>query len=149
MLSRLCVYENVLQATVTGVARGAAADQLRRSRFSSIGGSDTDLAAFLGRTRPVFGVVHGDILMTAAGGGTAAGGPDIYEIETRFAVPRPAGHRGLQLAVGWPGAGLNTVEIILNPDGRDRCDDDPAHDRHGPIADGPPGALRRPANGRR
>ena len=87
VLTWLSVYENVLQATVTGVARGAVADRLRRLRLSSVGSLDTDLAAFFGRTRPVFGVVHGDILMTAAPGGTATGGPGIYETEARVALP--------------------------------------------------------------
>ncbi len=92
VLTRLSVYKNVLQATVTGVARGAAADRLERLRLSSVGSPDTDLAALFGRTRPVFGVVHDDILMTAAPGGTATGGPGIYETEARVALPRPADH---------------------------------------------------------
>ena len=115
VLTRLSVYENVLQATLTGVAQGAVEDQLRRLRFSSTG-TAADLAAFFGRTKPVFGVVHGDILMTAAPGGTASEGSGTYETETRVELPRPGDHSPLQLAVGWPEAGLNTVEIVLSPD---------------------------------
>lgn len=116
VLTRLSAYSNVLQATVTGVARGTIADQLRHRRFPPIGSSDNDVLAFFGRARPVFGLVQDNILMTAAPGGTATGGPGIYETETRFAVPRPADHQPLHFAVGWPQAGLDIVEIFLAPD---------------------------------
>jgi len=117
VLTRLSAYKNVLQATITGVARGTVADQLGCQYFPPIGSSDDDLLAFFGRAKPVFGLVQDNILMTAApGDGTATGGPGIYETETRFAVPRPADHQPLQLAVGWPQAGLDIVEIVLPPD---------------------------------
>ena len=117
ILTRLSAYENVLQATITGVARGTVADRLGRQGFPPIGSSDNDLLAFFGRAKPVFGLVQDNILMTAApGDGTATGGPGIYETETRFAVPRPVDHQPLQLAVGWPQAGLDIVEIVLPPD---------------------------------
>ncbi len=117
VLTRLSAYENVLQATVTGVARGAIADQLRRPRFPKIGSPDTDVPAFFGRSTPVFGLVQDDILITSApGDGTATGGPGIYEAERRFAVPRRADHQPLQLAVGWPQAGLDIVELLLVPE---------------------------------
>lgn len=114
--TRLSAYGNVLQATVTGVARGTIADQLRHRRFPPIGSSDNDLRAFFGRAKPVFGLVQDNILMTAAPGGTSTGGPGIYETETRFAVPRPADRQPLHVAVGWSQAGLDIVEIVLAPD---------------------------------
>lgn len=120
VLTRLSAYENALQATVTAVARGTIADQLRGPRFPRIGSPDTDLPAFFGRAIPIFGLVQDDVLITTApGDGTATGGPGIYEAETGFAVPRPAGHHPLRLAVGWPQAGLDIVEILLAPDSGD------------------------------
>ncbi|AZI57932.1 hypothetical protein EH165_07045 [Nakamurella antarctica] len=73
--------------------------------------------AFSDRQQPVFGLVHDSVLMIAApSGGTATGGQGTYESETTFEFPRPADHRPLQLAVGWPMAGLDIVEIVLVPD---------------------------------
>lgn len=120
VLTRLSAYENVLQATITGVARGTTADRLRHPRFPTIHSPDTDLPAFFGRATPVFGLIEGDVLITAVpGASTATGGLGSYEAETTFAVPRPADHQQLQIAVGWPQAGLDTAEILLAPDIRD------------------------------
>lgn len=119
VLTWLSDYENVVQATVTSVARGTSADHLHRAPFPTTSSQDADIRASFGRATPTLGLVedHVHVLITAVPGDrTTTGGPGIYEAVTTFTLPRLPANESLRLAVGWPQAGLDTVEVLLTRD---------------------------------